>query len=141
MNRRLTDETVAFLRGMAPQVMGLEIRDAILFAFRSFSDFLRRDDALYLKVAQEMMSRQQGQTSLGSVNKTLMELVMQYLMAHPQYLKMRDFPALAYVFNHSAVFLVVRHLSSEKPPISFEQLGQMYADLFGAYFEQQAGAA
>jgi AcrR family transcriptional regulator len=141
MNRRLTDETVEFLRSMAPQLMGLEIREAILFMFRGFSDFLRRDDARYLKVAQQMMSQQQGRTSMESVNKTLMELVMQYLMAHPQYMKIRDFPALSYVFINGGIFLVLRHLSSEKPLISFEQLGQMYADLFGTYFEQQAGPA
>lgn len=139
MSRRLTDDSVDLLRGMAPRLMDKDIRAAILFIFQSFSDFLRRDDDRYLKVAQQVMA-QDGRGSLETINKALMELVMQYLMTHPQYMRIRDFPALAYVFVNGGIFLVVRHLSSEKPQISFEQLGQVYADIFGTYFEQQPAA-
>lgn len=139
MGRRVAEDIVLFLQDMGPQLMEMNIREAIRFTFERFADFLRKDDERYLTASQQLM----GLTAplhLEAVNRALMDLVMRYLLRHPEYMRMPDLPAFAYVFINGGILLVLRNLSSPHPDISFEQLGNTYADIFSAYFARPPAA-
>lgn len=137
MAQRMVDDTIAFLQEIAPQFLALDIRGAIRLTFERFGEFLRANDERYLKAAQQLMDMT-SPAHLESINRALMDLVLQYLLRHPEYLRMRDLQAFAYVFINGGILLVIRNLSSSRPEISFEQLGATYADVYGAYFDVPA---
>lgn len=139
MAQRMVDDTVAFLKEIGPQFLTQDIRGAIRLTFERFGDFLRANDERYLKAAQQLMDMT-SPAHLEAINRALMDLVMQYLLVHPEYLRMPNLRAFAYVFINGGILLVIRNLSSRRPDISFEQLGATYADIFGAYFDVPAAA-
>lgn len=135
MAQRMVDDTIAFLQEIGPQFVVQDIRGAIRLTFDRFGEFLRASDGRYLKAAQQLMDMT-SPAHLEAINRALMDLVMQYLLRHPEYLRMPDLQAFAYIFINGGILLVIRNLSSRRPDISFEQLGNTYADVFAAYFER-----
>lgn len=141
MAQRMVDDAIAFVQEIGPQLQPLDIRDAIRLTFERFGAFLRAHDERYLKAAQQLMDIS-SPAHLAAINRALMDQVLQYLLHHPEYLRMPDLQAFAYVFINGAVLLVIRNLSSPMPEISFERLGATYADVYGAYFDApREGAA
>lgn len=135
MAQRMVDDTIAFLQEIGPQFVVQDIRGAIRLTFERFGEFLRASDGRYLSAAQQLMDMT-SPAHLEAINRALMDLVMQYLLRHPEYLRMPNLQAFAYIFINGGILLVIRNLSSRRPDISFEQLGNTYADVFAAYFER-----
>jgi hypothetical protein len=70
-----------------------------------------------------------------------LDLFTQYLMHHPELLRMPNIPAVSYFYINGGVFTVVRHLSEEKPTQSFEELTTVFGDFLASYAEHKLGAS
>lgn len=134
MNKRFVDDIVLLIREITPQMLGLEIEPAIELVFRHFGKFLTRDDERYLKVARQIV---QADTKdyVEPVSKALMDMLMQYIMAHADLMRLPDIPTMAYIIINGGIFTVLRHLSSDKPPITFTQLSRGLASLVNSYVQ------
>ncbi|MBC7170859.1 MAG: TetR/AcrR family transcriptional regulator [Polyangiaceae bacterium] len=138
MNRRFVDDVVEFIREITPELLELELQPALELLFRRFGDFLTRDDERYLKVAPEVVQTD-TKGYVEPVSKALLELMMQYVLKHPELMRMPDLQTTAYVLINAGIFTVLRHLSSESPPITFEQLSAGLATLVSSYAEHTLG--
>ncbi len=133
MNRRFVEDIVAFIREISPELVKLELRPALELLFRRFGEFLVRDDERYLKVARQIA--QTDTKEVEPVSQALLDLLMQYVLAHPELMHVPNIPTMAYVLINAGIFTVLRHLSTENPPITFEQLSAGLAELVSSYAE------
>jgi AcrR family transcriptional regulator len=132
MNQRMVTDVVAMIQPLLPQLMRMDITEAVHTLLGQFSNFLRKDDERYLKCARQAI-RVDIKGYLDPIVKILSELVMNHLMHHPENMRMRNIPAMSYIFINGGVFAVIRHLSDPNPPVSFEELTQGLADMVGHY--------
>ncbi|RZU47449.1 TetR family transcriptional regulator [Fluviicoccus keumensis] len=132
MNQRMVTDVVAMIQPLLPQLMRMDITEAVHTLLGQFSNFLRKDDERYLKCARQAI-RVDIKGYLDPIVKILSELVMNHLMHHPENMRMRNIPAMSYIFINGGVFAVIRHLSDPSPPVSFEELTQGLADMVGHY--------
>lgn len=143
MTRRLVGEVTELIERQTPEFVRLDIHGAIVTLVSAFGELLGRNDDRYLKVTQQAV--QSGRTDrIEPVRKALMELVMKYLMNHPEYLGVRDIPTMSYIFVVGGIHAVMHHLSSPTPEVSFEQLTEGLAKMVSYYVQgelQVAGRA
>ena len=132
MNQRMVTDVVAMIQPLLPQLMRMDITEAVHTLLGQFSNILRKDDERYLKCARQAI-RVDIKGYLDPIVKILSELVMNHLMHHPENMRMRNIPAMSYIFINGGVFAVIRHLSDPSPPVSFEELTQGLADMVGHY--------
>lgn len=132
MNQRMVTDVVAMIQPLLPQLMRMDITEAVHTLLGQFSNFLRKDDERYLKCARQAI-RVDIKGYLDPIVKILSELVMNHLMHHPENMRLRNIPAMSYIFINGGVFAVIRHLSDPNPPVTFEELTQGLADMVGHY--------
>lgn len=132
MNQRMVTDVVAMIQPLLPQLMRMDITEAVHTLLGQFSNFLRKDDERYLKCARQAI-RVDIKGYLDPIVKILSELVMNHLMHHPENMRLRNIPAMSYIFINGGVFAVIRHLSDPSPPVSFDELTQGLADMVGHY--------
>lgn len=58
-----------------------------------------------------------------------MDFVVQYLLNHPQYMRLKDLQTMVYIVINAGIFNIMRFLSSDNPPVSFEALIEGFARL------------
>lgn len=140
MDKRLVEEVVAMIQPLIPQLMRMEITDAVRRLLGEFQVFLSKNDERYLKCARQAM--QVGiKGYLDPITQILAELVMQHMMHHPENLRLRHIPVMSYIFINGGIFTVIRHLSDPNPPISFEELSEGLARTVGHYVAHELALA
>lgn len=140
MQDRVCDDLVVMVRRVTPEVLPLEPAAAMKYLLREFREFITLNDGLYLSYIRSALSLDL-KLHLEPVNKILMEFALQYLMRHPQLMRVRNIPATMYVLINSALFLIARHLSDPHPPISYEDLSQTLTDIVVNHLNQEVAAA
>lgn len=136
MSERMVADTVGIIRELTPDMVQMEVRDAIRLLMYRVGDMLRQRDDLYLKCAQHAL-RSEVSIDRGPVERALTELAMQYLMRHPQYLKARNTPVAIYIFIHGGMHAFIHHMNERKPAISYDQLIDGLANMVGHYAERE----
>lgn len=133
MNRRFVADVVALIQQVGPEIMAMDVEPAVIHIFDAFNVLLTADDERYLKVARQVIQADVRDYA-EPVSRALQDMLMQYLMKHPALLKPDDdLPAMAYIIINAGIFVMLRLLSTENPPISYEQMKRGMARLVMAY--------
>lgn len=136
MTRRIVDDTLVMLKEVTAEARALEAEGAIRLLLDRFNALLCRDSNRYLNAAHHVF-RAEDAPERHELGQALMQALTDYLMAKPQYTRVPDLQTMSYIFIHGGMFVVLRHLSSECPPFSFDQLRDGLARLVASYFRQQ----
>lgn len=136
MFARLTADTARIVKELTPDVVQLELRDAIHRLLQRIGDMLREKGGLYLRCAQEAM-RSETVVDRAPIQRALTDLAMQYLMHHPRYLRVRAMPVSVYIFVHGGMHAFIHHMNEESPPITHDQLVEGLANMIGHYAERE----
>ncbi|GAC1629228.1 MAG: TetR/AcrR family transcriptional regulator [Nevskia sp.] len=134
MNERLTEDIVAMIRGLMPTLVRSDIRDLVKILLSNFRDLLNRDDGRYLKYAGYAM-RSDHRRNIAPIEKLLTEMVLQYVMHHPELMRLRSLPVMSYILINGGIFTIVRHLAEPNPSITFEELAAGLADMAANHIE------
>lgn len=133
MNQRFVADVVALIQRVGPEMMPMAVEPAVVHIFDVFNDFLTRNDERYLKVARQVIQAD-TRDYVEPVSKALQEMLLRYLMQHPTLLRAdEDVPAMAYIIINAGIFVMLRQLSAENPPITYEQMKRGMARLVMAY--------
>lgn len=135
---RFVNDTVAMIKPLIPELVRMNIRDAISKLLFTFRDFLEENNQLYLSCARHAFSMDMV-IYQEPINRALMDLFTQYLMHHPDMLRLPNIPALAYFYINGGIFTVVQHLSEKQPTQSFEELATVFGDMLASYAEHKLG--
>ena len=132
MNQRLTADIIAMIRELTPVLVRSDVRDLVKILLANFRDLLNRDDGRYLKYAGYAM-RSDRRRNIAPIERLLTEMVMQYVMHHPELMKLRTLPVMSYILINGGIFTIVRHLAEPNPSIRFDELAQGLADMAANY--------
>lgn len=137
MQEQFVREIIGIIEPLTPELTRLPIAEAVRQILTAFAEFLKRDDGIYLAVARHAL--QTDITGhLQQVSRALMDLTALYVMQNPDYARVRDIPAMSYVFINGGIFTVLRHLSDPNPPITFAQLTEALANMVGHYAKYES---
>ena len=134
MNQHMVDEIVAMIRQSTPVLVRSNIRDLVVELLSRFRDLLHRDEERYLKYASYTM-HSDHRRQLAPIQKLLTELALQYVMHHPELMRLRNMATMSYIIINGGIFTVVRYLTEPSPSIRFEDLVQGLADMAASYVE------
>lgn len=121
-------DIVEVIRPLTPQLVTMEIREAVITLLRAFRGWLLRDDSRYLSYVSYTV-HMAHRDNLEPINKMLMELVVQYVMHHPRLLQLPDLPTKSYIIINGGIFTIIRHLGEANPIITFDQLVDGLGDM------------
>lgn len=135
MNQYLLADILKLIQQVKPQILPLKIEDGTRILMDRFQLLLTQNNERYLKVAKEVLHADMEEY-IEPVRKILSELVLQYLMNHPEYLRLPHLQAMSYVVINAGILLILQHLSSPNPPISYTELTDGLAHLVQVYAGQ-----
>jgi AcrR family transcriptional regulator len=144
MNRKMVEDVIDLIRPMVPQLVKLDIASAIKTMLHAFGELLQRHEGRYLHCARESI-RAQMSTDLHPIGSVLRELIMQYIMQHPRFMRLPNVATMGYIFIHGGMFTLLHYLSDPNPPIAYEALVDGLAQMVAHHAEYelmlQAGQA
>jgi len=130
MYQMVVADVVAMIQPLTPRLVKMDIREAVRTLLYEFRELLMRDDGRYLKYAGQAVNIAH-RDNLEPINKILMDLVVQYVMHHPEVMKMQNIPVMSYIVINGGMFSVIRHLGETSPMITFDQLAEGLVDMVG----------
>ena len=133
---RFVEDTVGMIKPLVPELVKMDIRSAIKLLLFRFREFLEENNQLYLKCARHAFTMDMV-VYQEPVNRALMDFFTQYLMHHPELLKLPNIPTVAYFYINGGVFTVVRHLCEDEPMQTFEELAEVFGDVLASYTERK----
>lgn len=134
---RVIDETVGIIRDLTPLMVNLPVREAIREMLVKVGEMLRRDDGKLLRCAQHAL-RAETELNRAPIEQALRELAVQYLLKHPEYLRMNGNPSISiYIFIHGGMHAFIHHMNERNPVISFDELVDGLANMIGHYVERE----
>ena len=136
MNRKLVEEVIGVIRPLVPRLVKMDIAPAIRLMLNTLGELLARNDGRYLQCARQGIQAQ-VKTDLHPINRVLRELMMQYIMQHPQYMRLQNLPAMGYIFIHGGMFTLMHYLNDPNPPISYEALVDGLAQMVSHHAERE----
>lgn len=139
MNRHFVDEILALIRPLIPELARMEIRPAVRTLVSAFEAFLCRNDERYLKYARAALGNAVGVDSR-PIGQALSDLVLQYVLHHPQIARLGDLPVMSHIFIEGGMYVVLKHLSNPAPPFTFAALGDGLARMVEHYVGAELAA-
>lgn len=121
MQQRMVNDAVALVAPLINELVQMDMEEAVRLLLHRFEQFLLENDGRYLKYAQNALNVNPVMP-LDPLTNVLRELVMRYLMGHPDLLRMPGIPAMSYIMINGGIFIVLRHLSDPNPPVTFAEL-------------------
>ena len=106
---------------ITPQLVEEDPEGMLKILMHSFKAFLQKDDNLYLRYAREA-SYEQLKASQPILNKVLIELLMKYLVKHPELAQVPNIPGTSYFLIHGGSYAIMNHLMDPAPSVTFEEL-------------------
>lgn len=128
MYQMVVADVVSMIQPLTPRLVKMEIHEAVRTLLYEFRELLMRDDARYLKYASQAVNVAH-RDNLEPINKILNDLVVQYVMHHPEVMRMRNLPVMSYIIINGGIFSVIRHLGESAPMLTFDQLAGGLADM------------
>jgi AcrR family transcriptional regulator len=125
---QLVQDAVKTIQPLIPELVRLPIREAVRSLLLKLRELLMENDGRYLKCVRYAPHLAQ-RNPLEPLRKVLTELLMQYVMRHPEYMKVPNLATMGYIHIHGGTFTVIRHLADPSPPMSFEELADGLADM------------
>lgn len=132
MHARFVADIVAVMEPLLPVIVRQDIPTAVKTLLNPLGDFLRANDERYLRYGRSMITVEL-RTGLEPVTRMLQDMVMQYLLHHPELAHASRLPAMSYIFIHGGTYAVLRHLTDDNPSISFDELVDGLASMVSHY--------
>lgn len=136
MNGKLVDEVIGVIRPLVPQLVTMDIGPAIQTMLHTLGELLQRHDGRYLQCARQSIQAQ-FKTDLHPIGTVLRELIMQYIMQHPRFMRLQNLPTMGYIFIHGGMFTLMHYLHDPNPPISYESLVEGLAQMVSHHAEYE----
>lgn len=132
MHERFVTELVALLQPLNAEIATQDIPTAVTTIIHRVQAFVSTEDRHYLNYAQSAMNLDM-KIDLEPITRVLQDMVMNYVMHHPELMRMRRIAMMSHIFIHGCLFLVLRQLTDPSPLFSLDELIQGLSDMLGHY--------
>lgn len=142
MQERFVQDLVCRLQPKISEIARLDVIPAVRTILLEVQALLLQNDQRYLRYAHSAISIDL-KVDTTPIIRFLGDLIVQYLMHHPQLAQLGRIATMSYIFMHSGIFTVIHHMSDPNPPITYEELIDGLAHMVSHYvtMEQQLHAA
>lgn len=125
---------------ITPQITEESVENGLRILLTNLKTLLQRDECLYLRYAQEA-GNSQFRESQKMINQVLTDLLMQYLIKHPEIAMAKNIPGVSYFLMHGGSYAIMNHLLDPAPPVSFDELVDAIAMMTDSYGQVQFSSA
>lgn len=136
MTEKLVADVIGAIRPLVPRLVKMDIDPAIKLMLHTLGELLQRNDGRYLQCARQSIQAQ-VKTDLHPIGGVLRELIMQYIMQHPRFMRLQNLPTMGYIFIHGGMFTLMHYLNDPNPPISYEALVDGLAQMVSHHAEYE----
>lgn len=140
MHQRFVDDVVHMIAAVQPLLLSLPVEQATRELLHAFERLLLRDEQRYLQVARALINSDSADYA-GPVRTMLMTLVSNFIASHPVYAQLQGWPVMAYILIHGGIHLVIDHLSTPNPPISFHDMTEGIVGIVSRFVQAEQGLA
>lgn len=140
MAKSFVKEVLDMVKELTPIIVEMELEPLFQMIFYTFRDLLTRDNDRYL-ICLRYATELKYERYIGQIEMALMEVLMKYMMRHPQYLKVNNLSVTAYISINSSIFNVARHLILPNPQISFDEMVKGLSTMIISYIETELAKA
>lgn len=132
MHERFVAEMVDMLQPLAAVIVNQDIPGAVTTIIGRLQAFLSENNSRYLHYAQSVMNLDM-KIGLEPVTRVLQEMIVHYVMHHPELMRMRRLATMSHIFINGSIFVILRHLSEPSPLISMDELVQGLSEMLSHY--------
>lgn len=134
MQQHFIAEISKVIYGVIPEILDLEIPEAIRTIFLKIGEFLAKDNNKYFYWLS-VSSKYSTEASHVKAVKAINVLAIEYAMKHPEVLKIKNLKMMVYILIHSSIALTMNFLTSENMGFTFEELVDCLINITMSYIE------
>ncbi|MFH3965112.1 TetR/AcrR family transcriptional regulator, partial [Acinetobacter nosocomialis] len=127
-------EISTVIYGVIPEILDLEIPEAIRTIFLKIGEFLAKDNNKYFYWLS-VSSKYSTEASHVKAVKAINVLAIEYAMKHPEVLKIKNLKMMVYILIHSSIALTMNFFTSENMGFTFEELVDCLINITMSYIE------
>lgn len=136
MTERFSKDIDILLKDCAKQITQLEVADTIRLMANRFSHLLLQNKGRYLALVRYILLADSRDFS-EQVSKMLSDFAVQFILAKPQYAQLKNLQTMIYVFINAGIFNVMRNISTDNPPVSFEDMTEGLVTMVTSYVKTE----
>ncbi|HFF4294436.1 TPA: TetR/AcrR family transcriptional regulator [Acinetobacter baumannii] len=134
MQQHFIAEISKVIYGVIPEILDLEIPEAIRTIFLKIGEFLAKDNNKYFYWLS-VFSKYSTEASHVKAVKAINVLAIEYAMKHPEVLKIKNLKMMVYILIHSSIALTMNFFTSENMGFTFEELVDCLINITMSYIE------
>ncbi|WP_228301687.1 TetR/AcrR family transcriptional regulator [Acinetobacter baumannii] len=134
MQQHFIAEISKVIYGVIPEILDLEIPEAIRTIFLKIGEFLAKDNNKYFYWLS-VSSKYSTEASHVKAVKAINVLAIEYAMKHPEVLKIKNLKMMVYILIHSSIALTMNFFTSENMGFTFEELVDCLINITMSYIE------
>lgn len=134
MQQHFIAEISKVIYGVIPEILDLEIPEAIRTIFLKIGEFLAKDNNKYFYWLS-VSSKYSTEASHVKAVKAINVLTIEYAMKHPEVLKIKNLKMMVYILIHSSIALTMNFFTSENMGFTFEELVDCLINITMSYIE------
>ncbi|HFF5409872.1 TPA: TetR/AcrR family transcriptional regulator [Acinetobacter baumannii] len=134
MQQHFIAEISKVIYGVIPEILDLEIPEAIRTIFLKIGEFLAKDNNKYFYWLS-VSSKYSTEASHVRAVKAINVLAIEYAMKHPEELKIKNLKMMVYILIHSSIALTMNFFTSENMGFTFEELVDCLINITMSYIE------
>ncbi|MBV6611726.1 TetR/AcrR family transcriptional regulator [Acinetobacter baumannii] len=134
MQQHFIAEISKVIYGVIPEILDLEIPEAIRTIFLKIGEFLAKDNNKYFYWLS-VSSKYSTEASHVKAVKAINVLAIEYAMKHPEVLKIKNLKMMVYILIHSSIALTMNFFTSDNMGFTFEELVDCLINITMSYIE------
>ncbi|EPO6595953.1 TetR/AcrR family transcriptional regulator [Acinetobacter baumannii] len=134
MQQHFIAEISKVIYGVIPEILDLEIPEAIRTIFLKIGEFMAKDNNKYFYWLS-VSSKYSTEASHVKAVKAINVLAIEYAMKHPEVLKIKNLKMMVYILIHSSIALTMNFFTSENMGFTFEELVDCLINITMSYIE------
>ncbi|MDC5095180.1 TetR/AcrR family transcriptional regulator [Acinetobacter baumannii] len=134
MQQHFIAEISKVIYGVIPEILDLEIPEAIRTIFLKIGEFLAKDNNKYFYWLS-VSSKYSTEASHVKAVKAINVLAIEYAIKHPEVLKIKNLKMMVYILIHSSIALTMNFFTSENMGFTFEELVDCLINITMSYIE------
>ncbi len=134
MQQHFIAEISKVIYGVIPEILDLEIPEAIRTIFLKIGELLAKDNNKYFYWLS-VSSKYSTEASHVKAVKAINVLAIEYAMKHPEVLKIKNLKMMVYILIHSSIALTMNFFTSENMGFTFEELVDCLINITMSYIE------
>lgn len=136
MQNYFIDELSDLIFTITPEIVGLDVRDAMWKIFIKINELFSKNDNAYF---HWLSNYNDFDTNISHVKaiRAINALAIEYAINHPEVLKIKNLKLMVYILINSSVSMIMNFFSTKNNGFEINELFECFIDLTMSYIENE----